>query len=67
MTTGKLINVDNLCTNPDNHKSHLCELKKAGKKDAIAEFRKNPVFVCNNCGEKANTQGALCAPGPFHD
>ena len=67
MSTGKLINVDNLCTNPENHKSHLCELQKAGKTKDIARLGQNPTFVCNNCGAKANTEGALCAPGPFHD
>jgi hypothetical protein len=61
-----LINVDNLCTNPENHKLHLCELRRSGKLDQVAELEKNPCFVCNNCGRKANREGALCAPGPYH-
>jgi len=65
--TGRLENVDNLCTNPENHKMHMCELTKAGKTDEISKLSESPTHVCNNCGRKANTQGALCAPGPYHD
>jgi len=65
--TDRLINIDNLCTNPDNHAMHLCELTTAGKTAVIDEMTKNPTFICGNCGMKANTEGALCAPGPFHD
>lgn len=62
----RLINIDNLCTNPENHKTHLCELKKAGKSEEIKKLLHNPRFICGNCGQKANIEGALCAPGPFH-
>lgn len=62
----RLPNVDNLCTNPDNHKMHLCELTKAGKTAEINRLQENPTFICGNCGRMANTEGALCAPGPFH-
>jgi hypothetical protein len=61
----RLPNVDNLCTNPDNHKMHLCELTKAGKTGEIDRLQKKPAFICGNCGRKANTAGALCAPGPL--
>jgi len=63
--TDRLINIDNLCTHPENHTLHICELTKAGKIQEIETLRHNPQFVCGNCGQKANTQGALCAPGPF--
>lgn len=62
----RLVNIDNLCTNPENHESHICELMKNNKKEKIAELTQNPRFVCNNCGQKANQEGALCAPGPYH-
>ncbi len=61
----RLPNVDNLCTNPENHKLHLCELTKAGKNDEVAALQRDPAFICGNCGRKSNTEGALCAPGPF--
>lgn len=57
--------VDNLCTNPENHKTHLCELKAAGKKERVEELMENPEYVCGNCGNTSNTLGALCAPGPM--
>ncbi len=64
--SGRLININNLCTNPDNHKLHICELTKSGKTEEILDLQKIPQFVCGNCGQKANIPGALCAPGPFH-
>lgn len=63
----RLINIDNLCTNPSNHKTHLCELAKAGKTAEVDRLSENPRHICGNCGKKANFEGALCAPGPFHD
>ncbi len=65
--TDKLINIDNLCTDPDNHKLHICELKKAGKLDEVETLQQHPRFICGNCAQKANVKGALCAPGPFHN
>ena len=62
--SGRLPIVDNLCTNPENHKIHMCELKTAGKTDEVAALEKEPKFVCNNCGNKSNSEGSLCAPGP---
>jgi hypothetical protein len=58
---------DNLCTNPANHKNHICELVKGEKKDKMEKLMTNPRFICNNCGQKANIEGALCAPGPYHN
>jgi len=57
--------VDNLCTNPENHKAHMCELRLAGKTDELARLQKDVKFVCGNCGNTANEMGALCAPGPI--
>lgn len=62
--SGRLPIVDNLCRNPENHKQHLCELKAAGKREAIDKFQKDPIFICGNCGAVSNTAGSLCAPGP---
>ena len=63
--SGRLPIVDNLCTNPENHKVHMCELKTAGKIDKVQALEENPLFVCNNCGNKSNAEGSLCAPGPL--
>lgn len=65
--TGRLVNISNLCTNPDNHRTHICELSKAGKIEEISNLQHHPKFICGNCGQKAEVEGALCAPGPFHD
>lgn len=65
--SGRLININNLCTNPDNHRMHICELTKAGKIEEIINLQQNLKFICGNCGQKADVEGALCAPGPFHD
>jgi hypothetical protein len=59
--------IDNLCKNPENHKTHLCELKSAKKMDKVEELTLNPKFICGNCGNSANTEGALCAPGPLEE
>lgn len=63
--TERLPKVDNLCTNPANHKAHLCELRLAGRDQELAGLQANPLFVCGNCGGTANQEGALCAPGPL--
>ncbi len=63
----RLVNIDNLCTNPENHTRHICELKRAGRNDLVADLLVKPTHICNNCGNLANTEGALCAPGPYHD
>jgi hypothetical protein len=57
--------IDNLCTNPENHKAHMCQLKSAGKLDEVERLARNPAFICGNCGHSSNTEGALCAPGPL--
>ncbi|WP_136809432.1 hypothetical protein [Desulfosediminicola flagellatus] len=57
--------VDNLCTNPENHKAHMCELRLAGRDKEIEKYSKDPKYVCGNCGTQSNEQGALCAPGPL--
>ena len=31
LVSDRLITVDNLCTDPENHRLHICELTKAGK------------------------------------
>ena len=59
--------VDNLCRNPENHKQHMCELKAAGKSEEVAALATGPSYVCGNCGNKANKEGGLCAPGPLQD
>lgn len=59
--------VDNLCTNPENHKMHMCELKIAKKDNEIDQLSYEPKFICGNCANTANKEGALCAPGPLDD
>ena len=61
----RLPKVDNLCTNPENHRHHMCELRAAGKTEEIERLGNNPKYVCGNCGTAASDQGALCAPGPL--
>lgn len=57
--------VDNLCTNPENHKTHLCELKSLKKMAQVEKLSANPEYICGNCGNLSNKEGALCAPGPY--
>ncbi len=61
----RLPKVDNLCTNPENHKAHMCELRLAGRTVEIEKYTKDPKFICGNCATTANDAGALCAPGPM--
>lgn len=61
----RLPKVDNLCTNPANHKAHMCELRVAGKTAEIKKYQENPKYICGNCAATANDLGALCAPGPL--
>jgi hypothetical protein len=63
----RLPKVDNLCTNPENHKLHMCELRLTGRTAEINKNSVNPTFICGNCGTKANAMGALCAPGPIDE
>lgn len=61
----RLPKVDNLCTNPDNHKAHMCELRLAGRTAELKKYQENPTHICGNCATTANDMGALCAPGPI--
>ena len=56
---------DNLCKNPENHATHMCALREAGKEEEIARHSDNPAFVCYNCGAKANEAGDVCSPTPL--
>ncbi len=55
---------DNLCTNPQNHRTHMCVLREAGKYEEISRHSSNPSFVCYNCGARANEAGYVCSPTP---
>lgn len=61
----RLPNIDNLCKNLENHKIHMCQLKLAGRMEEVESLQKNPSFICGNCGNPSNAEGALCAPGPL--
>ena len=63
--SNRLPKVDNLCTNPENHKAHLCELRLACRTEELSRLQQDPEFVCGNCGAEANSAGALCNPGPL--
>lgn len=56
---------DNLCRNPQNHQSHICSLREAGKEAQIARLSDNPAYACYNCGAKANDPGYVCSPTPI--
>ncbi len=61
----RLPKTNNLCTNPANHRNHMCELRLAGKTEELERLGKDPKYVCGNCGTTACEVGALCAPGPL--
>ena len=43
-------------------KTTICKLKKKGKKEKIESLAKNPAFVCDKCGAKADEKARLCKP-----
>lgn len=67
MMSNRLPIVDNLCTNPENHRQHMCELKAAQKTAEVEQLQQDPRFICGNCAALANRAGALCAPGPWQE
>ena len=56
---------DNLCSNPENHPAHMCQLSEAGRTEEIRKRSDKPAFACFNCGAKANQAGDLCSPTPL--
>lgn len=45
----------------NNHQTHMCALKRAGKNDLIKVLSDNPKVECRQCGVKANSAENLCA------
>lgn len=53
------------CDRPEEHKAHMCQLKREGRMEEIDKNASAPRFVCNRCGAKANEEGFLCTPRPI--
>lgn len=50
------------CENPQEHKAHMCQLKREGRIEEMDLHSAKVNFVCNRCGAKADEEGALCTP-----
>jgi hypothetical protein len=46
------------------HPGHICVLASQGKFDEIREFKREPLFICFNCGRVAHSEKNLCNPMP---
>ncbi len=46
----------------ENHKEHMCALKKANNTELISCLSDNPKVECGNCGAKANSPMNVCKP-----
>lgn len=53
------------CKDPAGHWLHVCQLRKEGKLDEVAELRKDPGHTCLNCNAVAHYAKNLCNPSPF--
>ncbi len=53
------------CKDPSGHQLHICELKKTGSHDDVAERSDAPGYLCHNCNASANQAEDLCNPSPF--
>jgi hypothetical protein len=49
-----------VCHDPALHDLHFCKLKKKGLLEEMASRSRNPVFVCHNCGARADREDDLC-------
>ncbi len=50
------------CTHPEAHHQHLCELESRLSRAELNELRKDPRYVCANCGGKVHRGCNLCVP-----
>ena len=50
------------CTGDDNHKGHICVLKREGLSELVERLTDNPAVSCANCGVEANSEALVCAP-----
>jgi len=53
------------CVHPEQHHLHICQLKKAGRKEVVSALTDNPGFICHNCNVLANKAEDLCNCSPF--
>jgi hypothetical protein len=71
MITGKVISSgevtmsEPVCHDPALHALHFCKLKKKGLFEEMAARSKTPVFVCHNCGARADRESDLCNASPL--
>ncbi len=50
------------CKKPAEHQQHLCVLEKRLSRADLAALKKNPQYVCANCGGRVNRGKNLCVP-----
>ncbi|HEY5672495.1 MAG TPA: hypothetical protein VIR78_02200 [Malonomonas sp.] len=53
------------CKDPAGHWLHICNLRKLGEKEKVAELMSDPGHICLNCNAVARYAKNLCNPSPF--
>ncbi len=57
--------VENECKDPAGHRQHLCQLRKQGLQQGVAELMKDPGHTCLNCNAVTKNAKDLCNPSSF--
>ena len=55
------------CNHPEEHQEHLCELMDRLPKAELDALKKNPRYVCANCGGRVHSGRNLCLPRRIKD
>jgi hypothetical protein len=53
---------EHVCRDPEGHRLHICELRKAGRNGDVAALMADPGHTCLNCNAVANDAKNLCNP-----
>lgn len=51
-----------ICTHPEVHDEHNCQLAARALADEIIDLVDLPGFRCENCARAANSSASLCNP-----
>ncbi|MDH3997726.1 MAG: hypothetical protein OET90_02700 [Desulfuromonadales bacterium] len=53
------------CKEEKYHHLHICQLKKKGLKEEMAQRCGDPGYICHNCNAEANQAKDLCNASPL--
>jgi len=57
--------LETICKDPEGHWLHICQLRKQGRQQEVADLMSDPGHICLNCNAVAKYAKNLCNPSAF--